>query len=110
MTVMSSMGELSTVVGRRRSAAVAMALLVILVTGVAGTQPAHAQTLTVVYSFTGGTDGQGPGSGVIRDSAGNLYGATAHGGVATLQHTPPVPCRIQIQGDELRPDDGQTGT
>jgi uncharacterized repeat protein (TIGR03803 family) len=37
---------------------------------------------TVLYSFTGGADGAGPSSGVIRDSAGNLYGTTYHGGIA----------------------------
>jgi uncharacterized repeat protein (TIGR03803 family) len=36
--------------------------------------------LTVLYSFTGGTDGSGPRSGVVRDSAGNLYGTTVYGG------------------------------
>jgi len=36
---------------------------------------------TVLYSFTGGTDGGGP-QGVIRDSAGNLYGTTVQGGLA----------------------------
>jgi uncharacterized repeat protein (TIGR03803 family) len=35
---------------------------------------------TVLYSFTGGTDGGAPDSGVIGDSAGNLYGTTSIGG------------------------------
>jgi uncharacterized repeat protein (TIGR03803 family) len=35
---------------------------------------------TVLHSFMGGTDGANPNSGVIRDSAGNLYGATNGGG------------------------------
>jgi uncharacterized repeat protein (TIGR03803 family) len=35
---------------------------------------------TVLYNFTGGTDGGSPSSGVIRDSAGNLYGTTEIGG------------------------------
>jgi uncharacterized repeat protein (TIGR03803 family) len=35
---------------------------------------------TVLYSFTGGADGSGPSAGVIRDSAGNLYGTTGYGG------------------------------
>jgi uncharacterized repeat protein (TIGR03803 family) len=35
---------------------------------------------TVLYSFTGGTDGSNPSAGVIRDSAGNLYGTTQQGG------------------------------
>ena len=34
---------------------------------------------TVLYSFTGGTDGAYP-NGITRDSAGNLYGTTAAGG------------------------------
>jgi uncharacterized repeat protein (TIGR03803 family) len=37
---------------------------------------------TVLYSFTGGADGWGPEAGVIRDSAGNLYGTTLFGGGA----------------------------
>ena len=37
---------------------------------------------TILYSFTGGPDGGGPLAGVIRDSAGNLYGTTAGGGAA----------------------------
>ena len=35
---------------------------------------------TVLYSFTGGADGSKPQAGVIRDSAGNLYGTTNGGG------------------------------
>jgi uncharacterized repeat protein (TIGR03803 family) len=37
---------------------------------------------TVLYAFTGGSDGGGPWSGVIRDAAGNLYGTTESGGLA----------------------------
>ena len=37
---------------------------------------------TVLYTFTGGADGGGPYAGVIRDSAGNLYGTTINGGTA----------------------------
>ena len=40
----------------------------------------HAGNETVLYSFTGGTDGNTPYSGVIRDEAGNLYGTTVGGG------------------------------
>lgn len=36
---------------------------------------------TVLYSFTGGTDGWEPVSGLVRDPAGNLYGTTELGGV-----------------------------
>jgi uncharacterized repeat protein (TIGR03803 family) len=38
---------------------------------------------TVLYSFTGGSDGRNPLAGVIGDSAGNLYGTTQFGGITT---------------------------
>jgi uncharacterized repeat protein (TIGR03803 family) len=38
-------------------------------------------TETVLYSFTGGADGRDPAAGLLRDSAGNLYGTTKYGGV-----------------------------
>jgi uncharacterized repeat protein (TIGR03803 family) len=37
---------------------------------------------TVLYSFTGGADGNYPFGGVVRDAAGNLYGTTLYGGSA----------------------------
>lgn len=39
-----------------------------------------AGNLTLLHSFTGGSDGWNPYAGLIRDSAGNLYGVTAFGG------------------------------
>lgn len=35
---------------------------------------------TVLHAFTGGTDGGGPLSGLVRDSQGNLYGTATFGG------------------------------
>ncbi|HEY3972282.1 MAG TPA: choice-of-anchor tandem repeat GloVer-containing protein [Candidatus Sulfotelmatobacter sp.] len=35
---------------------------------------------TILYSFTGGSDGSNPHSTLVLDSAGNLYGATVEGG------------------------------
>jgi len=40
----------------------------------------HRHDLTVLYSFTGGSDGKWPYASVIRDRAGNLYGTTHSGG------------------------------
>lgn len=37
-------------------------------------------TESVLYSFTGGTDGGNPNGGVTIDASGNLYGTAAHGG------------------------------
>jgi uncharacterized repeat protein (TIGR03803 family) len=38
---------------------------------------------TILYSFTGGTDGGLPLAGLIQDAAGNLYGTTQYGGYAS---------------------------
>ena len=43
-------------------------------------QLAQSGTEKVLHSFTGGTDGSIPASGLILDSAGNLYGTTDLGG------------------------------
>lgn len=44
-------------------------------------------TYTVLYRFTGGADGGFPTAGVIRDSAGNLFGTTSAGGKASCAGT-----------------------
>jgi uncharacterized repeat protein (TIGR03803 family) len=45
---------------------------------------------TVLYTFTGGSDGGLPQAGLIADLAGNLYGTTSEGGYVS----PPSPCPI----------------
>ncbi len=45
-----------------------------------GVPAAQAQTFSVIHSFTGGSDGSNPASGLTPDSAGNFYGATGLGG------------------------------
>lgn len=44
------------------------------------TRSGNGWTESVIYNFTGGSDGGIPVSGVIFDSAGNLYGTTSEGG------------------------------
>lgn len=51
---------------------------------------------TVLHSFTNGSDGAGPYGGVIRDSAGNLYGTTYSGGTAGAG----VAYKIDASGNE----------
>jgi uncharacterized repeat protein (TIGR03803 family) len=41
-----------------------------------------AQVESVLYSFTGGTDGGSPGAGLIQGSDGNFYGTTEVGGAS----------------------------
>jgi uncharacterized repeat protein (TIGR03803 family) len=43
--------------------------------------PAQAQTETVLYNFTGGSDGSIPQSRLASDGAGNFYGTTCFGGL-----------------------------
>jgi uncharacterized repeat protein (TIGR03803 family) len=44
--------------------------------------PSTVWTESVLYSFTGGSDGDDPVAGVILDAAGNLYGTTSAGGAS----------------------------
>jgi uncharacterized repeat protein (TIGR03803 family) len=46
---------------------------------------ALGQTTSMLYSFTGGSDGDGPSRPLVFDSAGNLYGTAFAGGIATSQ-------------------------
>src|SRR5580698_1781151 len=51
-------------------------------------------TESVLYNFTGGNDGSGPGGGVVFDNAGNLYGTTPDGG----QFSQGVVYELSLQG------------
>ena len=60
-----------------------LALGVALAPGVVASISAQAQTFTLLYSFTGLSDGAFPYAGLIRDGAGSLYGTTSAGGGAS---------------------------
>jgi uncharacterized repeat protein (TIGR03803 family) len=60
----------------RRTVVLLSALFVTVVSG-------HAQTLTVLHTFTSRPDGLTPIGGVVMDQSGNLYGTTAQGGTGT---------------------------
>jgi uncharacterized repeat protein (TIGR03803 family) len=57
----------------------------VLMPTIVATRPAQAPdrgpTYSVLYSFTGETDGANPWGGVVEDAAGNLYGTTVSGGM-----------------------------
>jgi len=55
-------------------------VLVMSLLGMLATGPAQAATYKVLYNFKGGADGRYPYAGLVRDSAGNLYGTTSAGG------------------------------
>ncbi len=59
-----------------------------------------AGTETVLYSFTGGTDGALPEAAPILDSAGNLYGTTYEGGVVAARQRPGVVYELTAAGIE----------
>ncbi len=65
----------SAIVRATMALAVLLALLLIAAT------PAQAQTETVLYNFTGGSDGGYPQGSLTSDAKGNLYGTTYSGGL-----------------------------
>ena len=58
-----------------------------------------AGTLTTLYTFLGAADGGSPKGTLVRDSAGNLYGATLFGGVACADSG--VGCGVVFKVDPL---------
>src|SRR5271165_4602251 len=65
---------------RLRAATVALVSAISLVLMVFATKSAQAQTLNVIYSFTGGRDGADPRSALTKGPGGVLYGTTISGG------------------------------
>ncbi len=59
----------------------ALTLVVLSVLQLVAARPAQAQTETVLYNFTGGSDGANPQSHLTSDGAGNFYGTAYEGGV-----------------------------
>lgn len=55
---------------------------------------------SVLYAFTGGTDGRNPSASVIRDAKGNLYGATVGGGIRSCD-TPTGGCGTVFKIDSV---------
>jgi uncharacterized repeat protein (TIGR03803 family) len=71
-----SMRLAPAIIGGAMTLAVLSALLLV------DTCPAQAQTETVLYNFTGGSDGANPQSRLTFDGNGNFYGTTLSGGTS----------------------------
>jgi len=75
-----------------RPATFALVLGMMFATAFLAAPAVNAQTYTVLHSFTGGGDGGDPGTNLVMDRAGNLYGTTysagsdSFGGVFKLVH------------------------
>jgi uncharacterized repeat protein (TIGR03803 family) len=59
--------------------AAAMATVTTFALATLPSQSASAQTLTVLHTFSGASDGGVPLAGLTMDAAGNLYGTSSHG-------------------------------
>ena len=73
----------------RAAASCALVLAILLLPAVVATPLAQAQAYTTfraLYAFTGGTDGEYPHGGVVRDAVGNFYGTTALGGISGCRY------------------------
>ena len=56
---------------------------------------------TVLYTFTGGTDGGNPAGGLVLDSAGSVYGTTLGGGIAEGTQGDGVIFKLSASGQEM---------
>jgi uncharacterized repeat protein (TIGR03803 family) len=68
--------KLAVAIPRNLLARVVVAAILVI-----AAKPGACQTETVLYSFTGGSDGNYPASRLTFDVAGNLYGTTRSGGL-----------------------------
>jgi uncharacterized repeat protein (TIGR03803 family) len=64
----------------------ALVLVILLMAAVVGTKPMKAQTFHLLYSFKPPSGPDLPVAPLIRDSAGDLYGTTAEGGLGGLAY------------------------
>jgi uncharacterized repeat protein (TIGR03803 family) len=69
----------------------------LIVSMVVAVHSLHAQTLTILHSFTGGNDGGAPYSELTFDSSGNLFGTTFRGG----KYGSGVVFKLQPNGKEV---------
>jgi len=85
---MTNQRELPPAILRRSLPPTACALALLCAFIVIAIQPAQAQTLNVLHSFTGGLGGSNPMAGLTMDRGGNLYGTTAGGSGTVFRVSP----------------------
>ncbi len=76
-------GKLSNLISRicLRAATLALAVAGVLAPAVVATRPAEAAAFKILYTFTGGADGNDPQFvRLLADKSGNLYGTAVQGG------------------------------
>src|SRR6476646_683175 len=78
----------------------AFVLAAMLIPAVVITRSAHAETVSVLYNFTGGQDGAYPIAVLGRDAAGNFYSTTKYGGSVKCQSGCGVVCKLDPTGTE----------
>jgi uncharacterized repeat protein (TIGR03803 family) len=76
----------------------ALALICVLIS-IAASQPAEAQTYTILHTFTAGADGAEPQYWLVGDANGNLYGTTWAGGCNPACNYGTV-YKIDVNGNE----------
>ena len=80
MTVASSRNHQTY---RNPLSAVLTICAIVLALALVATNPAWAQTYSVIHEFTSGAGGANPQAGMVMDHGGNLYGTTIAGGGGT---------------------------
>jgi uncharacterized repeat protein (TIGR03803 family) len=79
--MMASKGWANHILETLQTTSVELVSAIVLVLIVAATATAQGPTYTVIFNFTGGTDGGNPMAALALDRAGRLYGTTNQGGI-----------------------------
>ncbi len=101
----SHTSTLATTTNKSRKEWYACAVVLALTIGLTGAAAAQARTLTILRYFADGSGGDGAHplyAGVIRDSAGNIYGTTNQGGNGDCKNTDPLGCGTLFKLDTNR--------
>lgn len=82
------------------AATTVVAFLFCIALSLAAIPTGHAQTFTVIHSFSGGSDGELPSAGLTPDGSGNFYGSTPSGGTGCFGSGCGLVYRLAQNGSE----------